>query len=67
MKGKGGVYDPNQCEPVYHTKRYVKPLYVSLDNDSVMEAQFWRGTKMFTHNPRYHERPDFTKEFPIGK
>jgi hypothetical protein len=67
MIGKGGVYDPSQSEPVYNTKRYVKPMYVLLDNKETISAQIWRGTKMFTKNPPYQDRNDFTKEFPIGK
>jgi hypothetical protein len=38
-----------------------------LDNKETISAQIWRGTKMFTKNPPYQDRNDFTKEFPIGK
>lgn len=26
--GKGGLFDPHQAEPVYHTDRYVAPTFV---------------------------------------
>ncbi|KAI8909833.1 GRIM-19 protein-domain-containing protein [Gorgonomyces haynaldii] len=63
--GKNGL-DPEAEEPVYHTKRYVRPTYVLLPEDAKIDAQWWRGSKMFTKNPPYHERQDFTKESPLG-
>ncbi|KAJ3260814.1 hypothetical protein HK103_007377 [Boothiomyces macroporosus] len=67
--GKGGVLDENAAEPVYHTERYVAPTTVFLPptNESFLDAQWWRGTKLFTKNPAYHDRKDFTKEHPIGE
>ncbi|KAH6562852.1 hypothetical protein BASA50_003040 [Batrachochytrium salamandrivorans] len=73
--GKGGVFDPSQSEPVYHTRRYVSPTYVYLPppkdkeapSHAIISPQWWRGSTMFTKNPPYHHRDDFTKEHPIGK
>jgi NADH dehydrogenase (ubiquinone) 1 alpha subcomplex subunit 13 len=67
VKGLGhlGVYDPDQSEPVYYTDKYVEPNMVVVQN--VMPSQWWRGSKIFTKNPAYHDRPDFTAETPIGK
>ena len=66
--GKGGVYDEHAAEPVYHTKRFVRPTYILLDAEKdVIAPQWWRGSKMFSKNPPYHERSDFTKEHPIGQ
>ncbi|KND01408.1 uncharacterized protein SPPG_03217 [Spizellomyces punctatus DAOM BR117] len=47
--GKGGKFDAKQAEPVYHTDRYVNPsfLFMPWESDARMEAQWWRGTKMF--------------------
>ncbi|KAJ3187040.1 hypothetical protein HDU85_007078 [Gaertneriomyces sp. JEL0708] len=66
--GKGGKRDYHQAEPVYHTERYVNPSFVFLpwSGDARMEAQWWRGSKMFLKNPPYQERADFTTENPIG-
>ncbi|KAI8920963.1 GRIM-19 protein-domain-containing protein [Powellomyces hirtus] len=66
--GKGAVYDKAQAEPIYHTERYVNPTYLFMPwgSDARIEAQWWRGTKMFLKNPPYHERPDFTPENPLG-
>ncbi|KAJ3055842.1 hypothetical protein HK097_009045 [Rhizophlyctis rosea] len=66
--GKRGVFDLNQAEPVYHTERHVMPkhLFVPGDDGERLKSQWWRGSKMFHNNPRYHEREDFTKEHPRG-
>merc|ERR1719354_1105752 len=67
--GKGGVEDKNQEEPVYHTKRYVKPslVFVPPGSESKIDAQWWRGSTVLTKNPPYQNRDDFTDEHPIGK
>ncbi|KAJ3040686.1 hypothetical protein HDV00_010579 [Rhizophlyctis rosea] len=67
--GKNAVYDPQQSEPVYHTERYVRPtsLFLPWEEEARMESQWWRGFKWLLRNPTYHQRPDFTKEHPIGK
>ncbi|KAL3896518.1 MAG: hypothetical protein SGCHY_004022 [Lobulomycetales sp.] len=62
--GKYGKFDPEQAEPVYHTKRYVQPNFVSLPESSMMKAQWWRGSKMFLKNIPFHEREDFKGENP---
>ena len=59
--------DPNGAEPVYHTERYVAPSLIYLPKEEVMSPQWWRGGKLFTKNPPYHNRDDFTKENPIGQ
>ncbi|KAI8901047.1 GRIM-19 protein-domain-containing protein [Globomyces pollinis-pini] len=64
---KLGKRSDTAAEPVYHTERYVSPTMVFLPNDNFMSAQWWRGTKVFTSNPEYHKRDDFTKEHPIGQ
>lgn len=48
--GKYGVLEEGAAEPVYHTKRYVKPSLVFLppNNDNVLDAQWWRGSKILT-------------------
>ncbi|KAJ1342322.1 hypothetical protein BSLG_003245 [Batrachochytrium salamandrivorans] len=54
--GKGGVFDPSQSEPVYHTRRYVSPTYVYLPppkdkeapSHAIISPQWWRGSTMFT-------------------
>ena len=59
--------DPNVAEPVYHTTRYVAPSLLYLPKQEVLTPQWWRGGKVFTKNPPYHNRDDFTKEHPIGQ
>jgi hypothetical protein len=61
--------DDQSMEPVYHTERYVAPslIFIPKEEKSFMSAQWWRGTKIFTKNPTYQDRDDFTKEHPIGK
>jgi hypothetical protein len=58
---KNGELDPNAAEPVYHTKRYVEPnaVFLPMDNESRIPAQYWRGTKWFIRNPPFHERWDW--------
>ncbi|KAI9098915.1 GRIM-19 protein-domain-containing protein [Phlyctochytrium arcticum] len=67
--GKNGLYDAKAAEPIYHTDKYVNPSFVFLpwESDARVASQWWRGTKMFMKNPEYHDRPDFTKEHPIGQ
>ncbi|KAI8823559.1 GRIM-19 protein-domain-containing protein [Fimicolochytrium jonesii] len=66
--GKSGARDYTQSEPVYHTERHVNPTFLFLpwSSDARIDSQWWRGSKMFLKNPAYHDRPDFTKEHPIG-
>jgi hypothetical protein len=56
--GKTGIKDAEQAEPVYHTAKYVNPTYYFLpkEDGDLVDAQWWRGSKMFTKNPPYHER-----------
>lgn len=60
---------PGIGEPVYFNKnRFVHPSFNFIDEATqIIDAQWWRGSKMFTLNPPYHHRSDFTKEDPIGK
>ncbi|TPX34990.1 hypothetical protein SmJEL517_g02491 [Synchytrium microbalum] len=59
--GKDAKRDANQSEPVYHTKRYVQPsfLFLPWESEERINAQWWRGSKMFLKNPPYHEREDW--------
>ena len=59
--GKDAKRDPNQAEPVYHTKRYVQPAFLFLpwESEERIPAQWWRGSKMFLKNPPFHERSDW--------
>ncbi|KAJ3409158.1 hypothetical protein HDV05_004566 [Chytridiales sp. JEL 0842] len=69
--GKNGVRDPEAAEPVYHTSRYVAPTFYFVPKEEggdLIDAQWWRGTKMFTKNPTYHERADWKgKKDPIAE
>lgn len=49
--GKYGKPDEHAAEPVYHTKRYVRPSLVFLppsEEKNVLESQWWRGSKVLT-------------------
>lgn len=63
--GADGRFAEGESNPVYHCERYVEPVFVIPDN--VISAQWWRGSKVFTKNPPYQERADFTREAPIGQ
>ncbi|KAJ3196296.1 hypothetical protein HK101_009404 [Irineochytrium annulatum] len=65
--GKRGERDNRAAEPVYHTKRHVAPNYVFLpaDDEKRIDAQWWRGTKIFLRNPPYHERADWREKADV--
>lgn len=57
--GSGGVYDLQQSEPVYYTSRFVAPTHLLIDKQNIIDAQWWRGSKILTRNPPYQDRADF--------
>jgi hypothetical protein len=63
---KGIGQDPEAHEPVYYTKKYIRPSLVVLPKESIIPAQIWRGSNMLYMNAPYHEREDFRKFPPIG-
>ena len=50
--GKYGKPDEHAAEPVYYTKRYVRPSLIFLppssDEKNVLDSQWWRGSKVLT-------------------
>ena len=49
--GKNGERNEHSAEPVYHTKRYVRPSLIFLPPSQekvVLDPQWWRGTKVLT-------------------
>jgi hypothetical protein len=54
--GKGGVYDETQAEPVYHTQRYIPNTVFMIPDENRINSQWWRGFRMLSTNPPYHER-----------
>ncbi|KAJ3299976.1 hypothetical protein HK104_005469 [Borealophlyctis nickersoniae] len=66
--GRDGRRHEDEATPVYFTDRYIAPnfLFIPPEHGVRIPAQWWRGTKHFFTNPRYHNREDFTEEHPIG-
>jgi hypothetical protein len=55
LESKGLIVNLKE-EGVYHTEKYVSPRYVYLPESEKVDAQWWRGMRMFTRNIPYHER-----------
>ena len=49
--GKNGERNEHSAEPVYHTKRYVRPSLIFLppsQDRNILDPQWWRGSKVLT-------------------
>ena len=44
--GKDGIFDPNACEPVYHTKRYVDPTLYFIPPEHKIPVESLRASSI---------------------